>query len=266
MFRWYKTAKKCYVYLSDVSVSSATETHQQSHWEKSFQRSEWFTRGWTLQELIAPVLVEFFSCEGRRIGDKTSLEQLVHKTTGIPLRELQNCPLDGFSISGGRTWAANRKTTEEEDSVYCLLGILDLSMPISYGEGKEKALRRLQIEEEAANSAPCIISYSRNDHFVGRESQLAELEAKLFRDEQTTTIAIVGPGRTGKSQLALELAYKTRQKSKKCSVFWVDAGGIDSLHEGYSNIAQKLLTRQRESAISLVPGDQRFFVCVVGLR
>jgi KaiC/GvpD/RAD55 family RecA-like ATPase len=75
---------------------------------------------------------------------------------------------------------------------------------------------------------------------VGQESQLAVLEAKLFSDKQTTTLAIVGPGGTGKSQLALELAYTTRQKNKNCLVFWVDAGDMDSLYQSYASIAQKL--------------------------
>ncbi|KAH8710288.1 hypothetical protein GQ44DRAFT_714454, partial [Phaeosphaeriaceae sp. PMI808] len=55
MYRWYRNATKCYVFLSDVSVSAATETPQRSAWKASFRASEWFTRGWTLQELIAPV-------------------------------------------------------------------------------------------------------------------------------------------------------------------------------------------------------------------
>jgi hypothetical protein len=138
-------------------------------------------------------------------------------------------------------WVENRETTEEEDNVYCLLGLLDVFMPVSYGEGREKALRRLQmIEEEAASSAPSIIPFSQNDRFVGRESQLAELETMLFNNKQTTTLAILGPGGTGKSQLALELAYRTRQKNKNCSVFWIDASDRDSLHQSYASIAQKL--------------------------
>ncbi|KAH7060961.1 kinesin light chain 3 [Paraphoma chrysanthemicola] len=241
MFHWYRNAAKCYVFLSDVSVSTVTQTHQRSAWEASFRASEWFTRGWTLQELIAPVSVEFFSREGWRIGDKTSVEQLVHEITGIPLKALRNCPLDQFTKSERIEWAGNRRTTEEEDSVYCLLGILDIFMPTAYGEGMKNASRRLQTEVEAASSAPSIIPFSRNDHFVGRESQLAELEARLFGGEQTTTLAIVGPGGTGKSQLALDLAYKTRQKNNNCSVFWVDASDVDSLYQSYANIAQKLV-------------------------
>ncbi|RAQ98585.1 kinesin light chain 3 [Stemphylium lycopersici] len=237
MFRWYKNAARCYVLLSDVFVHS---THQQNDWEVCFSKSSWFHRGWTLQELIAPISVEFYSYEGQRIGDKTSLEHLVHEITSLPLAILRNCPLDQFTITERMQWANNRKTAEEEDIVYCLLGILDISMPISYGEGKEKALGRLLDEVGEANSAPSIIPFSQNNCFVGRESQLAKLEAELFNDKQTTTFAIVGPGGTGKSQLALELAHRTKQNNQNCSVFWIDASNVDSLDQSYAGISQKL--------------------------
>ncbi|CAN9082589.1 unnamed protein product [Alternaria alternata] len=241
MFRWYKNAARCYVFLSDVSASSATEPAQRSDWEASFRASAWFARGWTLQELIAPVSVDFFSCEGQLIGDKTSLDQLIHETTGIPLRALHSCPLDEFTTSERERWAENRRTKEEEDIVYCLLGILGVSMPTAYGEGEESARSRLQAELEGASDAPSIIPFSRNPRFVGRESQLAELEAKLFSNEQTTTtLAIVGPGGTGKSQLALEVAHRTRQNNKNCSVFWMDASDKDSLYQSYASVARKL--------------------------
>jgi Cdc6-like AAA superfamily ATPase len=240
MFRWYRSATRCYVFLSDVSVSTAMDTPQQSDWETSFRASKWFTRGWTLQELIAPVSVEFFSCEGCRIGDKRSFEQLVHEITSIPLEALRNWPLERFTKTERMGWARARQTTEEEDNVYCLLGILGVSMATSYGEGKERAWRRLQSEVEAANSAPSIIPFSQNDHFVGWESQLAEVEAKLSEDKQATTITIVGPAGTGKSQLALEVAHRTRKKDKNCSIFWIDASDIDSLDRSYASIAQKL--------------------------
>jgi hypothetical protein len=77
MFRWYKDAAKCYVYLSDVSISDRTKHDQ------SFQKSRWFTRGWTLQELVAPASVEFFSLEGERIGNKDLLVQEIAAITGI---------------------------------------------------------------------------------------------------------------------------------------------------------------------------------------
>jgi hypothetical protein len=182
MFQWYKNATRCYVFLPDVSVSTATEPVQRSDWEVSFCASAWFTRGWTLQELIALVSVEFFSCEGRGLGDKATLDQLLHDITGIPLEALRNCPLDQFSTSERRRWADNRVTTEEEDIVYCLLGVLGISMSTNYREGKESAIRRLQAEVEAAGSAPSIILFSQNESFVSRELQLAELEAKVMRN------------------------------------------------------------------------------------
>jgi DNA polymerase III delta prime subunit len=243
MFQWYQNAARCYVFLSDVSLSDATETDTApcSDWEASFRESAWFTRGWTLQELIAPVSVEFFSREGKRIGDKASLDRLLHSITGIPLTALRNNPLDQFSTTERRRWVDNRKTTEEEDIVYCLLGLLGISMPITYGEGEENARRRLQAEIEATGSAPSIIPFSQNEYFVGRKSQLAELEAKLFSNDQTTTtLAIVGPGGTGKSQLALEVAHRTRLNNKGCSVFWMDASDRDSLSRSYASVARKL--------------------------
>jgi hypothetical protein len=186
------------------------------------------------------VSVELFSCEGQQIGDKMSLGQLVHEITSIPLAALRNDSLDQFTTSERGRWSENRETTEDEDIVYCLLGILEVSMPISYGEGRESALRRLQAEVNAANSAPCIIPFLQNDYFVGRELQLAELEAKLFSDRQSTRLAIVGPRGMGKSQLALEIAHRARQKNKNGSVFWVDASSKDSLYQSYASIAQKL--------------------------
>jgi hypothetical protein len=241
MFQWYCNADRCYVFLSDVSLSAVTETAACSDWEASFRKSEWFTRGWTLQELVAPVSVEFFSREGQHIGDKASLGRLLHEITNILLAALRNCLLDQFSTSERRRWVENRRTTKDEDIVYCLLGLLGVSMPTTYGEGTESALRRLQAEVEGAGSALLIIPFSRNQSFVGCELQLVELEAKLFSNEQTTTrLAIVGPGGTGKSQLALEAAYRTKQNNKSCSVFWMDASDIDSLYRSYASVAQKL--------------------------
>ncbi|EMD85982.1 hypothetical protein COCHEDRAFT_1187060 [Bipolaris maydis C5] len=247
MFQWYKKAVRCYVFLSDVSASTSTSTGfiLCRDWNVSLRRSKWFTRGWTLQELIAPASVEFFSCEGQRIGDKISLSQLLHSITGIPLAALRNCPLNQFSISERMRWVSGRETTETEDMVYCLLGLLGVSMPTTYGEGRESALERLQAEVEAevegAGRAPSIIPFARNKSFVGRELQLAELEAKLFSNTQTTsTLVIVGPGGTGKSQLALEVAHRTLKKHKHCSVFWIDASDKDSLDQSYISVAQKL--------------------------
>jgi len=151
MFRWYLNAKKCYVYLEDVSTAecgggSDTEIQaNQSTWEADFRKSKWFTRGWTLQELIAPETVEFFSREGKRLGDKKLLEGLIHEITSIPTKALQGNPFSEFSTAERKQWGAKRQTTEEEDMAYCLIGLCGVSMPLLYGEGKEIAMKRLQM-------------------------------------------------------------------------------------------------------------------------
>ncbi|KAF2433970.1 kinesin light chain 1 [Tothia fuscella] len=223
-----------------VSIPSATDVHEQSIWEASFRASKWFTRGWTLQELIAPASVEFFSSEGWRLGNKKSMEQQINEITGIPIQALQGCPLENFSRSDRMAWARQRETTEQEDGAYCLLGIFGLRMLLTYGEGKDKAFSRLQEELEATIAGPSIIPFSRNDRFVGRECELAELEARLFGAKRAANIAILGEGGVGKSQLALEFAHRKRQEDANCSVFWIPASDVDSMHLAYTHIAQKL--------------------------
>ena len=148
MFRWYRNAAKCYVYLSDVSIGDFSQDIQFSQlpYESAFKQSRWFTRGWTLQELLAPLSVEFFSREGKRLGDKKSLELQIHETTGITVRALQGYLLSEFSIMERMSWAAKRETSIEEDQAYCLLGIFDVHLPLIYGEGMENAFRRLRSE------------------------------------------------------------------------------------------------------------------------
>jgi hypothetical protein len=151
MFRWYQDAAKCYVYLSDVSTGNHSRSSE-ILWELAFRQSRWFTRGWTLQELLAPRSVDFFSRDGKLLGDKSSLEQQIHEVTSISVRALQGDTLSQFSYDERTAWAANRKTTIEEDQVYCLLGIFDVYLPLIYGEGKKHALRRLQDEIDRRSS------------------------------------------------------------------------------------------------------------------
>jgi len=109
-----------------------------------FWNSKWFTRGWTLQELLAPSSVEFFSQEGKRLGDKCSLEQQIHEITGIPISALQGAPLSQFSVDERFLWMERRQTKLAEDKVYSLLGIFDVEIPLLYGEGAANAFKRLR--------------------------------------------------------------------------------------------------------------------------
>jgi hypothetical protein len=148
MFRWYQRAFKCYVYLADVSVSDDI-TDAGSFpiaWQTAFRQSRWFTRGWTLQELVAPSSVEFFCKEGKRLGSRVSLEREIHEVTKVPIAALRGQSLVEFSIEDRMSWTAGRTTTVEEDMVYCLLGIFGVFIPLIYGERKAYAMLRLKDE------------------------------------------------------------------------------------------------------------------------
>jgi Heterokaryon incompatibility protein (HET) len=148
MFRWYQNANKCYVFLSDVpkSANSHDQLSSDMVWKAAFRESKWFTRGWTLQELIAPTSVEFFSRQGDRLGSKKTLEQDIHEITGIAIEALRGKSLADFEVEERFSWAQYRETKHPEDQAYSLLGIFDVFMPLLYAEGREKALTRLREE------------------------------------------------------------------------------------------------------------------------
>ncbi|KAJ9601901.1 hypothetical protein H2200_013616 [Cladophialophora chaetospira] len=160
MFRWYRNAAICYVYLSDVSSSAFNDKSNQLPFESVFRQSRWFTRGWTLQELLAPVSVEFFSKEGIRLGDEKSLERQIHEITGIPVLAIRGTPLYQFRVNERFIWAHKRKTTREEDWAYSLLGIFDIFMPLIYGEGWERAVIRLRKEIYEASKVKVLEGHS----------------------------------------------------------------------------------------------------------
>ncbi|KAM7185532.1 Heterokaryon incompatibility protein (HET) domain containing protein [Rhypophila sp. PSN 637] len=140
MFNWYHKAIVCYAYLSDVERLDST-----------FSESKWHTRGWTLQELLAPPRVQFFSRSWTKLGEKSGLAPLLGKITGIDSRILRGkTSLQQVSVAQRMSWAARRETTRSEDIAYCLMGIFDVNMPMLYGEGS-KAFIRLQ-EEILRNS------------------------------------------------------------------------------------------------------------------
>ncbi len=140
MFRWYSNSKICYAYLSDVSRNDS-----QSMFDSEFSKSRWFTRGWTLQELIAPAVVIFYSKDWDLLGSKSGLWGLIHSTTLIEPKFLDGANLHLASVAKIMSWAAHRKTSRIEDVAYSLLGLFDINMPLIYGEGR-KAFRRLQEE------------------------------------------------------------------------------------------------------------------------
>jgi hypothetical protein len=148
MFRWYQTAAKCYVYLADVSnkTRKADSLLTEVTWEPAFKSSRWFTRGWTLQELLAPGTVEFFSQEWEHLGNRTSLKLWIQQITGIPQKALEGTPISQFSVDDRLRWKGTRQTKYDEDAWYSLSGILDIEIAPAYGEGGECAFGRLMDE------------------------------------------------------------------------------------------------------------------------
>ena len=146
MYMWYELAEVCFVYLSDVDRYSSD-----SAGEDSFRKSVWFTRSWTLQELIAPCDVYFVASNWLTIiGTKQTLAKPIADVTRIDVRLLEIPFYDfsgnKFSIAQKMSWAATRVCARAEDRAYSLMGLFDVNMPLLYGEGGRKAFIRLQTE------------------------------------------------------------------------------------------------------------------------
>lgn len=143
MFRWYANSGICYVYLADYDQSKPGST---------IGAARWFTRGWTLQELIAPTQVRFFDASWAEVGTKSSLCNEISEITGIEQKVLQASEgsnlddiLGQVPVARRMAWAAGRQTTRVEDIAYCLLGLFGVNLPLLYGSG-ERAFIRLQEE------------------------------------------------------------------------------------------------------------------------
>ena len=139
MYAWYESSTTCLAYLQDVSVSQGGG----KHYIRQFTRSRWFERGWTLQELLAPHNVEFYTCEWEEIGSKTSLSGRLAIKTKIPKEILYGADISDYNVAQRMSWASTRRTTRVEDMAYCLMGLFKVNMPLLYGEG-QKAFYRLQ--------------------------------------------------------------------------------------------------------------------------
>ncbi|KAM5543082.1 hypothetical protein V8D89_003466 [Ganoderma adspersum] len=141
MFRWYSLAEVCYAYLEDVDSNCDLDAP-----ESAFRTARWHTRGWTLQELIAPSLAIFVSRDWKIIGNKVGLAPLLQELTGVFSRVLtREAHYSTASIAERMSWASNRRTTRVEDEAYCLMGLFNVDMSTIYGEGRQ-AFQRLQHE------------------------------------------------------------------------------------------------------------------------
>ncbi|RMJ09722.1 hypothetical protein CDV36_010663 [Fusarium kuroshium] len=151
MFQWYEQAEACFAYLCDISAGQDPKAVG-----SDFRKSRWFTRGWTLQELLAPFRVVFLDGGWNKIGSRDSLGSVIEESTGIGSAYINGTAdkstgfyrnrrvlLPGASVAERMSWAAKRGTTREEDMAYCHLGLFEMHRPLIYGEGGS-AFPRLQ--------------------------------------------------------------------------------------------------------------------------
>ncbi|KAI1078697.1 HET-domain-containing protein [Whalleya microplaca] len=160
MYIWYQRSTVCYAYLHDVPDHDLGQDDAL----KQFRESQWFRRGWTLQELIGPRRLIFYSQSWKEIGDrsKTILTNEISAITGIETSLFQGlADLHEISVAKKMSWAAKRKTTRVEDIAYCLLGLFDVNMPLLYGEGP-KAFIRLQEEIIKTSNDHTIFCWTKN--------------------------------------------------------------------------------------------------------
>lgn len=175
MFKFYQYAKVCYALLSDYDVSEAPE--------QELDGCKWFTRGWTLQELIAPSQVVFFDKKWRPVGRKTEMTEKLSHITKIQRYVLKDPESLGYwSVAQRMCWASSRQVAREEDIAYCLLGIFNVNMPLLYGEGGVKAFKRLQKEILMKTNDHSLFAWTGPaDLFPHRTSILAS-SPRLFAD------------------------------------------------------------------------------------
>jgi hypothetical protein len=208
MFRWYCEAEVCLAYLQDIpSVND----------DSLFETSDWFRRGWTLQELLAPTIVIFLTQDWQIIGHKgssetgrqgtplqigSSLNNRIAAITQISENILQDYSNShAMSIDERMQWMVGRQTTREEDLSYCLLGILDVRMTIRYGDGKEATRERLLKKAGKSKSTSTAIKpfsnvpFRRDPNFVDRVDPTNQMRAKL--DVPAGRAALVGLGGIG---------------------------------------------------------------------
>ncbi|KAH7884123.1 heterokaryon incompatibility protein-domain-containing protein, partial [Phlebopus sp. FC_14] len=142
MWQWYLECNRCFVYLSDVRSDQVLDAN-----DSDFARSQWFKRGWTLQELLAPAKVIFFAADWKKIGRKghPRVTNRISLVTGIPEQVLLDGDISSLSVARRLFWASKRETTRREDRAYSLMGLFDITMPIIYG-GLDNTFVRFQKE------------------------------------------------------------------------------------------------------------------------
>ncbi|KAK0639879.1 hypothetical protein B0T16DRAFT_307820, partial [Cercophora newfieldiana] len=184
MYAWYRQAHTCIALLSDVEIPVPGLRVLSDVLENWIGESRWFTRGWTLQELIAPRSVTFYDKEWKQITERYESAREISAITGIEPKILAGeWDLSRMTVAQRMSWAARRETTRAEDIAYCLLGIFGVNMPLLYGEG-DNAFHRLQQEILKSTSDQSIFAWGLDeplsDEPVSRRNSMLARHPRSF--------------------------------------------------------------------------------------
>jgi hypothetical protein len=276
MFSWYRNATKCYVFLADVTINREIPLKPANRlsihsWDPEFRKSRWFMRGWTLQELLAPQCVEFYSRDGFRLGDKESLEHCIYEITGISIKALRGADLSTFGFEERLTWFDGRATKRSEDKAYCRLGIFDVYMIHNYGEGTDSAMDRLRAQirtkQEESNQRdktverlPLASEATLDMHDFGHQPRclpktraevLARLDDWITGSDDRHLCWLSGLPGTGKSTIARTIAGLYNDKGKLSASFFFSG------RNGHLSNAGRFVTTIARQLANTVPRTKR---------
>ncbi|KAF6822623.1 vegetative incompatibility protein HET-E-1 [Colletotrichum musicola] len=187
MFAWYANAEICFAYLADVPTGKLDNLGQVA---VQVRASRWFTRGWTLQELLAPKTVVFCAADWSSIGTRGDvLTNDLVQATGIHSDFLTGKkPIARANVATKFSWVSQRVTTREEDIAYCMLGIFDINMPLLYGEGS-KAFNRLQEEIIKVSNDMTIFSWPWDESMAAGWTSLLAPSPSAFQNWEELQLA-----------------------------------------------------------------------------
>lgn len=236
----------------------------------------------TLQELIAPRKLVFYSIKGIRLGDKHEMAHVLQDITGIDIEALRGTPLSRFSTTIRMSWAAGRETKREEDWDYSLFGIFDVNMPLIYGEGRQKARRRL--EKEIDETFSIVLPIAEGASF---DSHVQEHNAKCIPDTRVALLDHIyrwtndttgkpifwlsGMAGTGKSTVARTIAHSFAKSKQLGASFFFRKGDEDlgNAKRFFTTIAMELmasLPEMRPGIKEAITLDQQLSTRTLGMQ
>ncbi|KAK3324499.1 heterokaryon incompatibility protein-domain-containing protein [Cercophora scortea] len=218
MYRWYRESSVCYALLSDLEPLSQwkrdrlkeQQIDETNESQQRFMSCRWFTRGWTLQELIAPSNIKFFARDWSFIGVRSELVNVIHWVTKIPVTVLRGEPPSRWLACQKMSWAAHRKTTRREDRAYCLMGLFEVFMPLLYGEG-DRAFHRLQEEILRRTEDYTLLAWTSNPSQLGTQSGFFAASPADFTKLMTSS---------GDTWEIVRPLFKSREKTTQ--IHWQD--------------------------------------------